>query len=285
MASSSTPGKLRILALHGYTSNAFILNRRFGAIRKACRNVAEFEFINGPLLVQPITSTQSLDAPDREGNEEITEENTPLEEQPRAWWRASDDGQYKDIEQTWKLLSQEIKKGGRVDGVVGFSQGACLAFLLAAAFENPSLLPELGIPSDHPPLKFCIAISGFRPRDPAHQALFQDSKGGISTPTLSILGKADQIVDLERSQTLIDAAKNHREEYHNGGHVVPSQAPWRNFLRDFIASFNDGQDNNKWREVDGPAARVGQGDEEGSSAQNSGTSTPVQSSTERKSGL
>lgn len=122
-SASSTPRKLRILALHGYTSNSFILNRRFGAIRKACRNVCEFEFINGPLVVQPITSTQSLDAPDREGDEEITEENTPLEEQPRAWWRASDDGRYEGIEQSWNLLSQVIAKGERVDGVVGFSQG------------------------------------------------------------------------------------------------------------------------------------------------------------------
>lgn len=124
MAAPSTPRKLRILALHGYTSNAFILNRRLGSIRRACRNVADFECINGPLLVQPISSTQSLDAPDREGNEEITEENTPLEEQPRAWWRASDDGlTYHHIAKTWELLSEVLNKGERIDGVLGFSQG------------------------------------------------------------------------------------------------------------------------------------------------------------------
>lgn len=112
--------KLRILALHGYTSNSFVLHRRFGAIRKACRNVADFVFVNGPLLVQPITSTQSLDAPD--GQDEVTE-NTPIEQQPRAWWRATDEGTYKDIGQSWSLLSDEIAKMGGIDGVVGFSQG------------------------------------------------------------------------------------------------------------------------------------------------------------------
>lgn len=73
--------------------------------------------------------------------------------------------------------------------------GACLAAIIAAAFENPSLLPDLKIPEGHPPLKFCIAISGFRSRDPNHQALFEGKDGkGISTPVLSILGRSDQIV-------------------------------------------------------------------------------------------
>lgn len=213
--------KLRILALHGYTSNSFVLHRRFGAIRKACRNVADFVFVNGPLLVQPITSTQSLDAPD--GQDEVTED-TPIEQQPRAWWRATDEGAYKDIGQSWSVLSDEIAKMGGIDGVVGFSQGehdgddslfptcfnyalltaydnasprpgACLAAIIAAAFENPSLLPALKIPEGHPPLKFCIAISGFRSRDPTHQALFEGKNGkGFSTPVLSILGRSDQIV-------------------------------------------------------------------------------------------
>lgn len=116
----SAPQKLRILCLHGYTSNAYVLNRRFGAIRKACRNTAEFVFVNGPLLVQPITMTQSLDAPDSQN--EVTED-TPIEEQPRAWWKASDEGSYKEIGKTWSLLSDEIAKMGGIDGVVGFSQG------------------------------------------------------------------------------------------------------------------------------------------------------------------
>ena len=59
---------LKILAFHGYTSNAFILQRRLGAIRKTCRDVAEFVFVNAPIRVEPITSSvQSLDAPEGAG--------------------------------------------------------------------------------------------------------------------------------------------------------------------------------------------------------------------------
>lgn len=149
--------------------------------------------------------------------------------------------------------------------------GACLALLLAAAFEQPSNLPQLKIPTDHPPLKFCIAISGFRSRDPALQQLFQTQ---LKTPTLSILGKADQIVDAQRSQTLIDICMNHRTEWHNGGHVVPSQAPWRNFIRDWIATF---QTQSSRDNVIGPSARVGQGGEDDGDSAPSGTATPRKS--------
>ncbi|PWN22993.1 FSH1-domain-containing protein [Microstroma glucosiphilum] len=263
--------KLRILALHGYTSNSFVLHRRFGAIRKACRNVADFVFVNGPLLVQPITSTQSLDAPD--GQDEVTED-TPIEQQPRAWWRATDEGAYKDIGQSWSLLSDEIAKMGGIDGVVGFSQGACLAAIIAAAFENPSLLPDLKIPEGHPPLKFCIAISGFRSRDPNHQALFEGKDGkGISTPVLSILGRSDQIVTEDRSQTLLDCCQKSRVEWHPGGHVVPSQAPWRNFMRDFLATFTtEQQPNEDWRTVESPETRGSHGEDDEAG---SGASTPA----------
>ncbi|CAO1619867.1 unnamed protein product [Jaminaea pallidilutea] len=267
--------KLTVLHFHGYTSNTFILHRRLGSIRKACRNVADFHGANGPLLVQPITSSvQSLDAPDDQ--KEVTED-TPIEEQPRAWWRASDDGSYRDIEQSWKLLSDTLAKVGHIDGVIGFSQGACLAGMVAAAFEAPHLLPGLKIPeTQRGSLKFAIAISGFRSRDPQHQALFD--RGVVSTPVLNILGRNDQIVDEERAQTLVAACKQARVEYHPGGHVVPSQAPWRNFMRDWISSFMEGsEDSEAWKTVAGPAARMGQADEDdngGDSGAPSGTSTP-----------
>lgn len=144
--------KLRIATLHGYTSNAFIFTKRLGAIRKACKgkrlslshfilsanfpdlffpsypyfpfpfaDVAEFIPLNGPHLVQPITSPSgSLDAP--EPSEEVTEA-TPIEEQPRAWWKAKDDGTYTGMEQTVEFLNQKLKEEGPFDGVFGFSQG------------------------------------------------------------------------------------------------------------------------------------------------------------------
>lgn len=269
MATGSSSRKLRILALHGYTSNAFILQRRLGAIRKACKEYAEFVFINGPIRVEPITSAESLDAPQRISK--ANDPSIPLEEQPRAWWRSNDEGEYVQFDETIEFFNKEILQHGPFDAVFGFSQGACFAALIASAFEDPSRYPKFQLPKEQGPLQFCVAVSGFRARDAKVQALFPNS--GIQTPILHILGKADQIVDEERAQTLVYAAANSRVEYHESGHVIPSQAPWRNFLRDFFASFvRQGEPADAWKTVIGPNQRP-KGEH---SEPNSGTTTPRQ---------
>lgn len=270
---SSQPRKMRILALHGYTSNAFILQRRLGAIRKSCRDVAEFTFVNGPIRVEPITApAQSLDAPERQSS--VDDDSVPLEEQPRAWWRADDEGRYVQFDDSIQYLNaelqREVESNGPFDGVFGFSQGAGFAGMLASAFEDPSRYPKLKLPNGQGPLRFCIAVSGFRARDPSLDTLFPSS--GIQTPFLHVLGRADQIVDEDRAQTLVQAAANSRVEYHESGHVIPSQAAWRNFFRDFIATFQRDDDAEQdWRTVVGPSDRP-KGDQ---SEPPSGTATPT----------
>lgn len=219
MTTAGATRKLKILMAHGYTSNSFQFFKRSGAIRKACRDVADFTFINGPLIVQPITSAGDLDAPDVEDGK-LVDENTPIEEQPRAWWRADDDGNYLDWDKSVDYINDVLHKEGPFDGIVGFSQGGCLTGILASAFEDPSRMPGLKLPKNQGPFRFAVAVSGFRSRDQLHQKLFEKP---IETPMLHVLGRADQIVDLERSQTLVDVCKNSRVELHDGGHSLPSQ--------------------------------------------------------------
>ncbi len=203
-------------------------------------DVADFHFINGPHLVQPISGLGGLDSP--EGHDTV-DENTPIEEQPRAWWLAKDDGSYEGWEETVSLLNKSFEELGPLDGIMGFSQGACLAGLLASAFEDPKRMPGLQLRQDQKPLRFAIAISGFRSREPRHTQLFAQK---IQTPVLCVLGKEDAIVDAgaccscqrhlscdaladaitrfaERSQTLTDACAHVRVERHEGGHTTPSQ--------------------------------------------------------------
>lgn len=264
----AAPRKLRIMALHGYTSNSYVLQRRMGAIRKACKDTAEFVYLNGPIRVEPITApAQDLDAPES-SHQSMLGDDVPIEEQPRAWWRASDDGSYLELDKSIEFLNQAFEEQGPFDGVFGFSQGACLAAILASAFEAPSRLPSLKLPSNQGPLRFCIAVSGFRARDEKLQTLFPDE--GFSTPLLHILGRADQIVDEERAQTLSKAANRCRVEHHESGHVVPSQANFRNFYRDFIATFQSDPytPNDDWEKVTSPS------DRQSHSETNSGAATP-----------
>ena len=259
-------------------------------------------FINGPHLVQPMSGLGGLDGPDVEK----VDDNTPIEEQPRAWWMARDDGTYDGWDTTVSFLNAQLAEHGPFDAILGFSQGACYTGLLASAFEDPSRMPGLELPPGQGKLRFAIAISGFRSREPRHERLYAQK---IETPMLCVLGKEDYIVDsgkrltaaapvpaqfsrvrkltcrcrsfrrAERSKTLTDVCANVRVEWHEGGHATPSQAPWRNFFRDFLTAFQQEQDGPTaakldWKTLPGPSDRS-RGTTAPSSANASGTSTPT----------
>ncbi|KAG6885046.1 hypothetical protein C0993_006373 [Termitomyces sp. T159_Od127] len=104
---------------------------------------------------------------------------------------------------------------------------------------------------------FCVAVSGFRLRDPFCDPLFNNQ---YATPSLHVIGKTDIIVTEERSQSLVAASTNGRVEYHDGGHFVPSKKQWLKFLHAYMLEPSS----------DLPSPSVG-----GYSVPNSGTVTPT----------
>ncbi|GFZ42537.1 hypothetical protein JCM24511_00253 [Saitozyma sp. JCM 24511] len=141
-------------------------------------------------------------------------------------------------------------------GIMGFSQGGCMAAILAALLEKPGLSPYW--PSEPPLPKFkctchrhplpsnrlsyscpystaepdsvLIAVGGFlpSPTTPSFEDYFPLP---ASLPTLHVVGRNDTLVTLERSQTLVDRCDNARVEIHEGGHFTPSKASWRHFFK------------------------------------------------------
>lgn len=119
---------------------------------------------------------------------------------------------------------------------------------------------------------FCVAVAGFRLRDPIADAILSEP---FNTRTLHVLGRTDIMVPTERARHLLDLSANSRLEEHDGGacyalveanvsmqlliklpgHFLPSKTPWRKFMVEWIKTPND--------DVPSPSAAV------------SGTSTPV----------
>jgi hypothetical protein len=62
--------------------------------------------------------------------------------------------------------------------------------------------------------QFCVAVSGFKLRDPIVEPLFDTP---YMTPTLHVIGKTDIIVLEERSMLLVEVSGNARVEEHEGG--------------------------------------------------------------------
>jgi len=230
---SSAP---KVLMLHGYGQNSSIFSKRVAAFRKSLGNDVELVFVDAPHVLLPVDLTghgaTSLDA---FGAAEASTTSDDPTRTSRGWWktdpaRIRTDG----LEESLAYL-RDILRTQRFEGVFGFSQGAGLAALLAALLERPHLHPPFLVDGEppHPPLRFCVAVSGFKVAGPLSAAVFSE---GYETPTLHVLGKNDILVIEERSRVLINVSKSKRVEMHDGGHFVPSKASWRTFLKAYMLS-------------------------------------------------
>lgn len=110
--------------------------------------------------------------------------------------------------------------------------------------ESAGATPIAGIPFpapfanvSHPPLRFAVCYSGFRAPGPRYRAFYERPQ--IRTPTLHVLGSLDAVVEEQRSKMLIAACEGDPEEEglvctHPGGHFLPSQRQYLDYVTGFI---------------------------------------------------
>lgn len=122
--------KLRILCLHGYRQSADSFKSKIGSFRKQVSKYAEFVFISAP-----------HDAPALDGVEVNPEQ--------KCWWFNNDDGtSFKGTNQngpafgfeaSLRLVEAAWQEQGPFQGLLGFSQGACLVGLLCNLSSRESM--------------------------------------------------------------------------------------------------------------------------------------------------
>lgn len=169
-----------------------------------------------------------------------------------TWFQTeSIDGVYPGLNSALDSVASTLKSSGPFNGVIGFSQGAALAAIVASLLEPnrkdaftaleggegiqyPSTFNSL----EHSPLKFAIIISGYTALDPSYRPFYEP---GIRTPTLHILGSMDNVVDEEHSRRLVESChvadgKQPVVIRHFGGHVIPAGKKELAFVAQFVKS-------------------------------------------------
>ena len=239
---------MKILMLHGYTQNGPLFHAKTKVLEKHLKkgfpNLSMI-YPTGPLGLRP------EDVPGFESSGQ-----KPDEIEAYGWWRRSntaDPPEYAGIETAFDMIADIIAKEGPFDGVMGFSQGAALAAMIASLLERPSRreafkrakdTSPLAIPYpasferlQQPPLKFLVSYCGFRAPGERYNGFYDEPT--IQTPSCHVNGSLDTLVEESRWRTLMEACGGEgmtRLVIHPGGHFVPSGKQYLETVADFIRS-------------------------------------------------
>lgn len=247
VATETSPRKLKILMLHGYTQSGPSFHAKTKALEKALAKAFPslppsphkplpgtlIDYPGGVELIYP-TAPLRLRPSDIPGF--VPREDATDEIESFAWWRRDDGtGEYTGIQQGFGVMAEAIKQAGGIDGVIGFSQGGAAAGMVASLLEDgrsqafdkvagleypKSFLPSADGNPISSPLKFGVVYSGFKAPQESYKGFYEPQ---LSTPILHVIGTLDSVVDESRSLSLVDVCRGGREKiaYHTGGHFVP----------------------------------------------------------------
>lgn len=159
------------------------------------------------------------------------------------------------LEDGLHTIATVMKTSGPFDGIVGFSEGAAAAAMVASllednrkeAFEQMEHNGGIAYPSafaslDHSPLRFIVSFSGYAASHEAYRAFYDPP---IRTPVLHFIGAMDSVVEETVSMGLVESCQGLDEAEamvvrHSGGHIIPSGKQELGVAVRFIKSRADG---------------------------------------------
>lgn len=222
--------KQRILMLHGYRQSEMAFRERSGGLRKALKSQCEFIFCEAPHLV-PKSTVEQID--EQEASNEIE----------RGWWFSADDDSYnaldvtecdKGFDKSLEYLNEIFRQHEPIDGILGFSQGGCLAGILCSIAEQ-NKKNEGQSKYGSIKFKYCLIVAGFVSQQVNH-ATYYNMEKPIELPTLHIYGKADKVIPYEMPIKLTGYFKEPKSFLHELGHFIPVNSESKNAILEFLKS-------------------------------------------------
>ena len=203
---------VRLLVLHGMTQSGAFLKAQTRRLQRALEGVATLRFVDGPHLT---------------GDGE--------DEGRRCWWASQGEPRrYVGWPQSLSALEAIWADEGPFDGVLGFSQGACAAALLAAESQRrPDWLVQP---------RFVICVGGFPARSVDEGPLMAGP--ALPLPSLHIYGESDERVTPDRALALAARFEGAAVATHPGGHFAPDRWPMdtlQAFVRRFVRPLTPGE--------------------------------------------
>ncbi|EFR02580.1 dihydrofolate reductase [Nannizzia gypsea CBS 118893] len=174
----STGKPLKILMLHGYTQSGSLFHAKSRALEKHIqKNLPAYSvtlsYPSGPIGLNPADIPNYTPA----SNGGVSADDKP---EAFAWWRRSDvvdPPEYIGMEKGLATVASVLADEGPFDGVIGFSQGACLAAMVASLLEpdRSKAFHYMSDPANNQQ-ELITQISGGNKRDPQKPPQGSDDK-------------------------------------------------------------------------------------------------------------
>jgi predicted esterase len=218
MPGCDTNAKIRLLVLHGFCDSAQNREHHMRSLIRSMKDI-EFCFINSPFL---FVDHGFVAAPEMISNEQRYQWMSY-----RPEWSVADYS-YDTLSDSITHVIDYIHRKGPFDGLLGFSQGAIVC---AAALLNIPHCPSL--PDC---VRFAILVGCPAINDSTLKSALEMAHQHKQLPTLHISGMNDTLVTSTMSKTIFNYFNNSQAEFytHKGGHYCPSDAEFRQKLREFF---------------------------------------------------
>ena len=254
---------VRILALHGYTQSGPGFQRKIQKLQSHLENIfpgVQIYFPTGVVRLRPSdkalgVSPQQSEPPTSCDSPHTNDRSDPDDIDAYAWHTLHDTRDPPTgFEDSLDTLADILRTEGPFDGILGFSQGAVLAVIIASLLEGefrreafkraqeefPGSFPYplsfkiLG----HPPLKFGITYGALMAQGKKYAALYRDPL--IHTPFIHFCGCWDPVVGVEMAQAVENAqigGDRCVRMTHPGAHIVPVGLKYLYAVSDFIKDY------------------------------------------------
>ncbi|KAJ1812642.1 hypothetical protein LPJ75_003553 [Coemansia sp. RSA 2598] len=222
-------GKPKILCLHGFAESAEIFKIRSRRIRELIGDHAELVYLDGPIDIGSLRFSMQDEGQQPAG------EFTNL-----GWWWWKQTGkktELRGIGKTMELLATVLEEQGPFDGIMGFSQGASLAILLAQLLHTKQDCLRFPREVSHPPVKFLVLAGAFGVEPEEYQGIYENR---LDTPSLHMMGEYDTVIDIERSRRMAAVFESPVCFEFSGGHFIPQTTECLRVVQRFLAPFIPG---------------------------------------------
>lgn len=130
-----------------------------------------------------------------------------------CWYRADDarPPNYRQIETTFDYLAGYFSDHGPIDGIIGWSQGAVMAAILAGLNAEPGYR-----------FRWAVLCGGFLPGDRRYRPLFDQP---LALPTLHVTGTKESEFMLRQAAKMRAAFIDAERLDTPCGHIMPVKSP------------------------------------------------------------